>query len=114
MNYSIFMDVINGIKDMEDWAQDCSENLRKTRLFDGMYCDVSCESIPAYQALRNILASSFNKEQIDIIDWWLYEDVEKVIWEKDRMDVFEVKTVRQLYHYLVRMKHMNEQEQAGG
>ena len=42
-------------------------------------------------------------EDIDLIPWWLYEDVEKVIWIEDKTKV-SVKTPEELYNYIVSCK----------
>jgi hypothetical protein len=37
----------------------------------------------------------------DILGWWLYEDVNKVIWDKDGTE-YSVRTLDELYDYMVR------------
>lgn len=37
----------------------------------------------------------------DLIEWWLYEDVNKVIYDINGKIEKEVKTVEQLYDYIV-------------
>lgn len=38
----------------------------------------------------------------DILGWWLYEDVEKVIYDKDKE--ISVRTLEELYDYLIKNK----------
>ena len=103
MTFEIFREVVLGMKNTEEWADDVAGHLRSTKIFDEGFF-VAYESIPAYQALKNILESTFNSEQIDLIYWWLYEDVEKVVWEDLGETAFELKTVKQLYDYIKRME----------
>lgn len=44
------------------------------------------------------LMSENNEEIEDLINWWLYEDVEKIIWEDDKE--IDVSTPGKLYDYL--------------
>ena len=39
-----------------------------------------------------------NEEAIDLINWWLYEDVEKVLRYKDKE--ISVRTIDELYDYI--------------
>lgn len=38
----------------------------------------------------------------DILGWWLYEDVEKVIYDKDKE--ISVRTLEELYDYIIKNK----------
>ncbi len=40
-------------------------------------------------------------EDIDLIPWWLYENVDKVIWLADKTEV-SVRTPEELYDYIVK------------
>lgn len=39
-----------------------------------------------------------NEELTDLISWWLYEDVDKVLYYKDKE--ISVKTIDELYNYI--------------
>ena len=57
-----------------------------------------------YRALSLILKEIF-KDDNDWIDWWLYEDVDKKIWEKDEKGK-EIETLvdtpSKLYNFLIK------------
>ena len=52
-----------------------------------------------YEMFDKIIIISFNEVQADYIFWWLYEDVEKIIYHSDgsKTDVTELED---LYKYL--------------
>lgn len=54
-----------------------------------------------YSALLDILLEQFfNSEGIELIYWWLYEDVDKVITNDDDSTI-ELNSAEDLYDYLV-------------
>ena len=52
-----------------------------------------------YYALMNILVDIF-KDDGEWISWWLYEEVEKVVWLKDGSKI-RIDTPGQLYDFLL-------------
>jgi hypothetical protein len=44
-------------------------------------------------------------EDVDLLDWWLYEDVEKIIYvrEEDSQEKISVRTLEELYDYIVNL-----------
>ena len=40
----------------------------------------------------------FDEHQLDIIQWWLFEDVEKKIYDND--EIIYINTIEDLYKYL--------------
>lgn len=55
-----------------------------------------------YVAMRALLGMAFTEAQIEIIEWWLYEDVDKVItWPSEGRSV-RLDTAEQLLDYLER------------
>jgi len=60
------------------------------------------------------LKSHFTEEGCDLINWWLFEDVDKVIYEKNsQLDFFDefkednkipVETIEQLWNYMNKNK----------
>lgn len=56
-----------------------------------------------YGMASAIMMLAFTKEQKDTIEWWLYEDVEKVIWHtKPRKTTYRLETPEKLWDYLVK------------
>jgi hypothetical protein len=54
-----------------------------------------------YSDLFNfVLQKYFNEDGIDLIYWWLYEDVDKTITSEDGSKI-ELNSARDLYDYLV-------------
>lgn len=52
-------------------------------------------------AIVALLYLAFTAAQVETIEWWLYEDVEKVIYEKKPSTArYVVKTAEQLWDYL--------------
>jgi len=43
-------------------------------------------------------------EDKDLIGWWLYEDVEKLIYDCDGNVIADLKTASDLYDYIMEMK----------
>jgi len=59
-------------------------------------------------SLLEVLAAVF-QDTGELISWWLYEDVEKVIWLADKTEI-RLKTAEQLYDFL--LDDMVEEEEA--
>lgn len=57
------------------------------------------------KAVWKILEIFFNEYELDNLQWWLYEDVEKVFFEQDKngkyIKKYPVKTLEQLYDYIM-------------
>lgn len=47
-----------------------------------------------------VLQKYFNEDGIDLIYWWMYEDVDKVITNEDNSTI-ELNSIEDLYDYLV-------------
>lgn len=52
-----------------------------------------------YELFDKMITSSFNEVQADYIFWWLYEDVDKIIYMEDKEEV-DVTELEDLYKYL--------------
>lgn len=52
-----------------------------------------------YELFDKMITSSFNEVQADYIFWWLYEDVDKIIYMDDKEEV-DVTELEDLYKYL--------------
>jgi hypothetical protein len=57
------------------------------------------------KAIWKIMEIFFNDYEIDNLQWWLYEDVEKIFYENDKngkcIKKYPVKTLEQLYDYMI-------------
>ena len=99
ITYELFEKIINSLRAKEE------SDHKVTKLLDTM-----CDGYPIFGvdngftvAMLNLLKTGM-QDMGDTISWWLYEDVEKTIWwQEDSKEVAcHLKTVRDLYDYLVR------------
>lgn len=71
--------------------------------------------IAAGEMLDTFLESHFTDDGIDLVTWWMFEDVDKVIYEKpQQLDFFieednkertvPVETIDELWNYMVKNK----------
>lgn len=65
----------------------------------------NCEIATDYYLVGNILLNTnFTASGVDLIEWWLYEDVEnKEIYEKDG-PTYTLNTAEELWNYLIKYK----------
>lgn len=97
--YELFEKTIQKIQ-----AKDESDH-KVTKLLDSM-----CDGYPIFGVDNGFTVAMLNLLKVgmqdmgDTISWWLYEDVEKVIWwQEDGKEVeCHLETIRDLYDYLVR------------
>lgn len=54
-----------------------------------------------YNLFDFVLEQYFNEDGIDLIYWWLYEDVDKVITNEEDNSTIELNSAEDLYDYLV-------------
>lgn len=66
---------------------------------------IDCEIATDYYLVGNILLNTnFTASGVDLIEWWLYEDVEnKEIYEKDG-PTYTLNTAEELWNYLIKYK----------
>jgi hypothetical protein len=66
---------------------------------------INCEIATDYYLVGNILLNTnFTASGVDLIEWWLYEDVEnKEIYEKDG-PTYTLNTAEELWNYLIKYK----------
>ena len=66
---------------------------------------INCEIATDYYLMGNILLNTnFTASGVDLIEWWLYEDVEnKEIYEKDG-PTYTLNTAEELWNYLIKYK----------
>lgn len=97
--YELFEKTINSIRAKEE------SDHKVTKLLDTM-----CDGYPIFGVDNGFTVAMLNLLKVgmqdmgDTISWWLYEDVEKVIWWQENGKEIEchLNTVRDLYDYLVR------------
>ena len=66
---------------------------------------INCEIAADYYLVGNILLNTnFTASGVDLIEWWLYEDIEnKEIYEKDG-PTYTLNTSEELWNYLIKYK----------
>ena len=66
---------------------------------------INCEIATDYYLVGNILLNTnFTASGVDLIEWWLYEDVEnKEIYEKDG-PTYTLNTAEELWNHLIKYK----------
>lgn len=66
---------------------------------------INCEIATDYYLVGNILLNTnFTASGVDLIEWWLYEDIEnKEIYEKDG-PTYTLNTAEELWNYLIKYK----------
>ncbi len=52
--------------------------------------------------LVNITTEELHIKDEDLLSWWLYEDVEKIIFDMDKKPMYNVKTLNGLYDYIIK------------
>jgi len=57
-----------------------------------------------YQLATTMMKCAFTEEQVEYIEWWLWEDVKKVVWLKDKTEV-SVETPEELWDFIT-SKHV--------
>lgn len=71
------------------------------------WCDTLCSTLfeaPIFSKAGYLIdividyLGQSNEELIDLISWWLYEDVDKVLYYKDKE--ISVRTIDELYNYI--------------
>ena len=95
ITFDLFDKIINAIKEQDKIDQDVSDALE-------LICDswvMMNTKNKIYGALSELLKEAMQDEG-DYIGWWLYEDVEKVVWVyKKKIDV---STTKKLYDFLLK------------
>lgn len=86
------------------------EALMGRKYSSNLYESDWCDSVGAMLDL--FLKSHFTKDGRDLIYWWLFEDVDHIIWQTVDPDLFHgkseieynVNNIEDLYDYLVKFK----------
>ena len=81
--------IISYNKELDKWVDILGYNV-----FESKLCT---EAFNISDSLVRLISDN-NEEVIDLINWWLYEDVEKVLRYKDKE--ISVRTIDELYDYI--------------
>lgn len=92
MNRTAFKKLIDEIQSVEQYVIKCS-NLNFDIFESPLYNFYG-------KLLDEYLNSKFSVEIVDIINWWLFEDVEHIITLKDKK--YNLKTVDDLYRFILK------------
>ena len=60
------------------------------------------QNFQSEQQTLSVLIDKITEGYNDILAWWLYEDVDKVIYDKDKE--ISVRTLEELYDYIIKNK----------
>lgn len=97
MNLELFKKTINTIKEHKKWQDDVTDFLEEKICTDTWaFCNVG-------ENLINLLIEILEKEFDDIgkwIDWWLFEDVEKIVYYQDKQNR-NVEKIEDFYQFLL-------------
>lgn len=90
-----FVKAIELMKAFNDKVDLLSDNLNINIIESDFY------SIPA-QLFDNFIESVCTEDGAELVFWWMYEDVEKVIYESDESSekVYHLNTVDDLFNYM--------------
>lgn len=87
------------LKSVEKYAQDAGSDACKVNMTQKRKVTFDNDNL-YLSSLIEVLREVMNDKD-DFISWWLYEDVEKVIWLDDGTRI-ELNTAEDLYDYLLR------------
>lgn len=76
-------------KELDNWCDTLGSDL--------FTCPIFLQTGYIIDGLVNCIGLN-NDELVDLINWWLYEDVDKVLYYKDKE--ISVKTIDELYDYI--------------
>ena len=100
MKYKVFKEVITKLQEV----QEKSRSLYKLGIDLSNYIEDDYSEI-----ITLILKSHYGLEGEDMISWWLYEDVEKVLYENDSDKIVrELKTISQLWEYVEELRNSED------
>lgn len=60
--------------------------------------------------LVNMIMEELHITDKDLLSWWLYEDVDKIIYDMDKKPLYNVKTLDGLYDYIVKEYGENDND----
>ena len=96
MKYTVFKEVITKLQEVQEKSLKLYNfGLDLTNVVENDYNHI----------ITLILRTYYGEFGEDIISWWLYEDVEKVLYEKDSDEIYrELKTIKQLWEYVEELR----------
>lgn len=104
MNLELFEKTINAIQEHRKWQDEVTDFLEAKICTDTWaFCTVG-------ENLISLLVEILEKEFNDIgkwIDWWLFEDVEKVVYYQDKQNR-NVEKIEDFYQFLLDNKKENQ------
>ncbi len=100
MQYKVFNEVIVKLQEVSDKSQKLYElGIDLSNSIENDYSEI----------ITLILRSHYGKEGEDMISWWLYEDVEKVLYETNSDKVTrELKTIKQIWEYVEELRNSKD------
>ena len=100
MQYTVFKEVITKLQEV----QEKNHSLYKLGI------DLSnCIEDDYSEIITLILKSHYGLEGEDMISWWLYEDVEKVLYSSNTNKIIrKLKTIEQLWKYCEELRNSKE------
>ena len=105
MNLELFTKTINTIKEHRKWQDDVTDFLEEKICTDTWaFCTVG-------EKLIDLLVEILEKEFNDIgkwIDWWLFEDVEKIVYYQDKQNR-NVEKIEDFYQFLLDNQKENQE-----
>ena len=100
MKYKVFKEVITKFQEVQEKCQ---------KLYDlGIDLSNSIENDYS-EIITLILRSHYGLVGEDMISWWLYEDVKKILYENDSDKILrELKTIKQLWEYVEELRNSKD------
>lgn len=99
MDRTTFMIIVNGIKDSAKMEFAIDEAVKNLPVFETFMINLSLT--PANKALYSLLRESFTEKEIEFIEWWLWDNNEKVLYNPITDEiVVHLDTLDDLYDYL--------------
>lgn len=96
MNKEDFVKIIELIRKQEEKERRLADVMEE--FLDGRFVPQASEDI--YDALIIALRSIYGSKGAEDIQWWLYEDVKKIIWHENPKAEYKLETASDLYDYL--------------
>ena len=93
----LFVDYITRYKDYDKAINRLGEALCGNKYCDGVYESDWNNDVGIM--LDIFLTSHFDEKTCDLIYWWMFEDVDKIIYKEDKSEV-NVEDIHDLWNYI--------------
>lgn len=109
MNLQLFKEIVHVIKRHDNLNQEFSKFLEQ-KICTSSFCTVDYGNELTEMLIKtlcdefNLMDEYNNKEYPDLITWWLYEDVDKILYTKEPNQKIDVNDIEDFYNYLVSLK----------